>query len=259
MRSTHISVIHRAWDTRIFYKECRALADAGYETHLLIGGPANPDPVDGVHVHSLSDDPGRPPARRQWRRLTRAMRLALALRPSIYHLHDPHLIPLGVVLKALGAHVVYDRHEDFPAHARSKLPGRPVRAWLKASMWVALEWIAARTFDGFVCASPDLVRPLPAGSTIVVNNYPLRRLFAEDDLRMFESSPVYFRCRCSRERVAKMLVALGREEVESVLAERGSVEVRCEFCGRAYEFDPVDCAQLFTTGASDPPTRGTPH
>jgi hypothetical protein len=52
----------------------------------------------------------------------------------------------------------------------------------------------------------------------------LRRLFAEDDLRMFESSPVYFRCRCSRERVAKMLVALGREEVESVLAERGSVE-----------------------------------
>jgi glycosyltransferase involved in cell wall biosynthesis len=180
MRSTHISVIHRAWDTRIFYKECRALADAGYETHLLIGGPANPDPVDGVHVHSLSDDPGRPPARRQWRRLTRAMRLALALRPSIYHLHDPHLIPLGVVLKALGAHVVYDRHEDFPAHARSKLPGRPVRAWLKASMWVALEWIAARTFDGFVCASPDLVRPLPAGSTIVVNNYPLRRLFAEE-------------------------------------------------------------------------------
>jgi len=87
----------------------------------------------------------------------------------------------------------------------------------------------------------------------------LRRLFAEDDLRMFESSPVYFRCRCSRERVAKMLVALGREEVESVLAERGSVEVRCEFCGRAYEFDPVDCAQLFTTGTSDPPTRGTPH
>ena len=76
---------------------------------------------------------------------------------------------------------------------------------------------------------------------------------------MFESSPVYFRCRCSRERVAKMLVALGRAEVDSVLVERGSVEVRCEFCGRAYEFDPVDCAQLYATGASDPPTRGAPH
>jgi molecular chaperone Hsp33 len=87
----------------------------------------------------------------------------------------------------------------------------------------------------------------------------LRRLFSEDDVRMFESSPVYFRCRCSRERVAKMLVSLGRDEVDSVLAERRSVEVRCEFCGRAYDFDAVDCAQLFATGASDTPSRGAPH
>src|SRR5688572_13180614 len=87
----------------------------------------------------------------------------------------------------------------------------------------------------------------------------LRRLFAEDDVRMFESAPVYFRCRCSRERVAKMLVALGRDEVDSVLAERGSVEVRCEFCGRGYAFDAVDCAHLFATGASDWAPRGPPH
>jgi len=180
MRSTHISVVHRPWDTRIFYKECRALAQAGYETHLLIGGPANPTPVDGVHVHSLSDDPTRPLARKQWRRLARATRLALTLRPSIYHLHDPHLIPLGLGLKALGARVVYDRHEDFPAHARSKLAGHPVRARSKALLWRTLEWIAARAFDGFVCASADLTTPLPAESTIVVGNYPLRNLFRRE-------------------------------------------------------------------------------
>src|SRR5690349_20491338 len=170
MRSTHISVVHRAWDTRIFHKECRALADAGYETHLLIGGPADPAPVDGVHVHSLSDDPSRPRARKQWRRMARATRIALSLRPSIYHLHDPHLIPLGLGLKLLGAPVVYDRHEDFPAHARSKLAGHPVRARAKALLWRALEWVAARTFDGFVCASADLTAPLPAEPTIVVSN-----------------------------------------------------------------------------------------
>ena len=73
----------------------------------------------------------------------------------------------------------------------------------------------------------------------------LHRLFHEDDLRLFEPAPVYFRCRCSRERVAGMLQGLGEEETRAVLAERGVVEVRCDFCNKAYEFDAVDAARLF--------------
>jgi molecular chaperone Hsp33 len=73
----------------------------------------------------------------------------------------------------------------------------------------------------------------------------LHRLFNEDDLRLFEPSPVYFRCRCSRERVAGMLQGLGEAETRGVLAERGKVEVHCDFCNRAYVFDAVDAAQLF--------------
>jgi molecular chaperone Hsp33 len=73
----------------------------------------------------------------------------------------------------------------------------------------------------------------------------LRRLFSEDDVRMFESTPVFFRCRCSRERVENMLRALGRDEVDSLVGEFGQVEVRCEFCSRAYRLDAVDCAALF--------------
>jgi molecular chaperone Hsp33 len=73
----------------------------------------------------------------------------------------------------------------------------------------------------------------------------LHRLFNEDDVRLYEPAPVYFRCRCSRERVAGMLQGLGEAETRSVLAERGEVEVRCDFCNRAYVFDAVDVAQLF--------------
>lgn len=73
----------------------------------------------------------------------------------------------------------------------------------------------------------------------------LHRLFSEDDVRLFEPLPVYFRCRCSRERVSGMLQGLGESETRSVLAERGEVEVRCDFCNRAYVFDAVDVAQLF--------------
>jgi molecular chaperone Hsp33 len=75
----------------------------------------------------------------------------------------------------------------------------------------------------------------------------LRRLFAEDDVRLFEPSPVFFRCRCSRDRVAGMLRALGAAEVRSVIEEQGRVEVRCDFCNRAYLFDPVDTEHLLSS------------
>jgi molecular chaperone Hsp33 len=80
----------------------------------------------------------------------------------------------------------------------------------------------------------------------------LRRLFNEDDVRLFEPSPVYFRCRCSRERVAGMLQGLGEAETRVIIAERGAVEVRCDFCNRAYVFDAVDVARLFNAGAAAP-------
>ena len=84
----------------------------------------------------------------------------------------------------------------------------------------------------------------------------LQRLFREDDIRLFEGTPVFFQCTCSRERVAGILQALGGDEVEALLAERGDVEVRCEFCNRAWRFDSVDVAGLFSTGAPQPAPPG---
>jgi molecular chaperone Hsp33 len=78
----------------------------------------------------------------------------------------------------------------------------------------------------------------------------LHRLFNEDDVRLYEPTPVYFRCRCSRERVSGMLQSLGETETRSVLAERGEVQVHCDFCNRAYVFDAVDVAQLFNAGVA---------
>ena len=78
----------------------------------------------------------------------------------------------------------------------------------------------------------------------------LRRLFWEEKLLRFvpqtgPSGP-HFACTCSRERVQTMLKGLGQEEVASVVAERGSVEVGCDYCGAQYRFDPIDITQLFT-------------
>ena len=78
----------------------------------------------------------------------------------------------------------------------------------------------------------------------------LRRLFHEEDVRVFDPAPVSFRCACSRERVDGILRSLGEAESRDVLAEHGVVEVKCEFCNRAWRYDAVDIGALFS-GATD--------
>jgi molecular chaperone Hsp33 len=81
----------------------------------------------------------------------------------------------------------------------------------------------------------------------------LRRLFWEEKLVRFEPITPSFACSCSRERVSNMIRSLGTEEVESILAERGDVEVGCDFCGQQYRYDAVDAAQIFTGTPTTPP------
>ncbi len=85
----------------------------------------------------------------------------------------------------------------------------------------------------------------------------LRRLFWEEPHTRFAPLTPSFACSCSRERVRNMLSGLGAAEIESIIAERGMVDVACEFCGAQYGFDPVDAAQLFTSQSRQPPPTAT--
>ena len=82
----------------------------------------------------------------------------------------------------------------------------------------------------------------------------LRRLFWQEPLTAFDARSPRFACTCSRAKVGAMLRMLGREEIDSILAEQGSVEVRCEFCNSPYAFDAIDGAELFL---SEPPAPGS--
>lgn len=73
----------------------------------------------------------------------------------------------------------------------------------------------------------------------------VHRLYHEEDIRLFDSQNVIFRCTCSRENVARMLRMLGQAEVDSIILERGDVEVHCEFCNQRYVFDRVDADAVF--------------
>lgn len=100
-------------------------------------------------------------------------------------------------------------------------------------------WERATTIGGTLKA--DEMLKLPPEDVV-------RRLYSQETLELYAPLAPRFACRCSRERIGRMLISLGREEVESILAEQGEVTVTCDFCNREYTFDAVDAAQLFVRG-----------
>lgn len=87
----------------------------------------------------------------------------------------------------------------------------------------------------------------------------IHRLFWQEDLLKLNPIPVQWHCPCTRERVADMLRMLGTAEIEQILSEQEHIEVSCHFCGKPYQFDPVDCARLFIAQSDQPETKNTLH
>jgi molecular chaperone Hsp33 len=80
----------------------------------------------------------------------------------------------------------------------------------------------------------------------------LHRLFHQEQMRVLRREAVQFRCSCSRSRTENMLISLGRDELEQILAEEGEIAVNCEFCNQLYRFEPAEIAALFEPAGSPP-------
>lgn len=73
----------------------------------------------------------------------------------------------------------------------------------------------------------------------------LHRLYHETEIRLYSARTVRFKCRCTEEKMKQVLTVLGEAEVQTLLQERGHVEVACDFCSRLYTFDAIDITMLF--------------
>ena len=115
--------------------------------------------------------PSKP--RRAYQGFLRAVRYLVSARPSIVHFHDPELIPVGLVAKALGSQVIYDVHEDVPRQILGReTMSKALRRFLALGASVA-EWIGARVFNAIVCATPKIAERFPGGKTVLVQNFPI--------------------------------------------------------------------------------------
>lgn len=87
----------------------------------------------------------------------------------------------------------------------------------------------------------------------------MQRLFWEETIRIFPPQHPQFHCSCTREKVGNMLKILGHEEIDAALEELGHLAVHCDFCGESYDFDKIDCAQLFVSDAPAETTIPAPN
>lgn len=131
----HLSTVHPRRDIRIFHKECRSLAAAGWEVILVVGDGRGGEIADGVRIVDI----GAPPAgrlRRMREQPRRALACVRALAPALVHFHDPELLPVGVALQREGVRAVYDAHEDVPRQILTK-------QWIPA----AIRPVLSRVFE----------------------------------------------------------------------------------------------------------------
>jgi glycosyltransferase involved in cell wall biosynthesis len=169
-RVLHLSVVHRPDDPRIHERECRTLAQAGYEVMYMVPG-ARPGRDDAGVILAPLPERGRGTRFLSSVGITKALR---ALRPDVLHVHDPELLTLFPAAKALVPRLVYDMHEYVPEAVASKpyLPAK-LRPAASQTAAVAQKGLAALG-SGVVVVTDDQLAAL--GSTpklrLVLPNYP---------------------------------------------------------------------------------------
>jgi glycosyltransferase involved in cell wall biosynthesis len=142
----HLTSVHRATDTRIFYKECRSLAKV-YDVTLIALSEKSYE-KDGVKIIALRKYQNR--FLRFWITDFILLVKAIGQRANVYHFHDPELIVAGLALRLTGKKVIYDVHEDVVSDLDEK-KWLPLKRLAKAGYYL-LELIAFRFSFYFVLA-----------------------------------------------------------------------------------------------------------
>ncbi len=142
MKVCHLTSVHGTFDTRIFLKECRSLAAAGFEMSL-VSNHNKDEVIDGVHlIPVIRRSKGR--FSRMFFYTWRIFFAALKTHSKIYHFHDPELFFVGICLRLLGKKVIFDVHENVAGQIKNKnwLPLRNIFAFF----YKLIDWLSAKFF-----------------------------------------------------------------------------------------------------------------
>ena len=179
IRTCILTSAHPALDVRIFHKECKSLARAGYEV-TLVAPHRESQRIDGIAIKAVTPATGR--LERFFQTTAAVYRAAIAVDADVYHFHDPELMLISLLLRAQGKKVIYDIHEDLPLTVSYK-PYVP--KWLQrplAKVFAIMESLATRHFSGLIAATPEIAARFSRHSNVaVVQNYPIREEFPKEE------------------------------------------------------------------------------
>lgn len=170
----HLTSVHRRTDSRVFNKQCRSLAQAGYRVTLVVAdGLGNAQFGDKLRVVDVGAPPNRL-SRMIWT-TKKVFERAVELDANLYQLHDPELLPIGLKLKRMGKRVIFDSHEDVPKQILGKTYLPQIVLRVIASVFRPFEAWAVGSFDAVIGATPSITEKFRPLTRLVanVNNYPL--------------------------------------------------------------------------------------
>ena len=230
--SCHLTSVHTRYDVRIFLKECTSIANAGYNVSLVVADGKGDEIVEGIRIY----DVGKPESRIQRMLFStkKIFKKALSLNTSIYHFHDPELIPTGLKLKKKGFKVIFDAHEDLPKQLLSK---PYLTKTLRKSLSKLIEQFEKKTcnrFDAIVTATPFIREKFLKinSDTIDINNFPLLNELIKETTNSANKKNICYIGGITKIRGIKELVtAIGLMESETQLVlcgDFGEIELKKE-------------------------------
>lgn len=179
----HLSTVHGRYDIRIFRKMLCSASRKGYDAYFVVADGKGDESVDGVSILDVGRAKGR--LNRMLISVLKVFSQSISLKADVYHIHDPELLPVALLLALMGKSVVYDCHEDFPKQLLHKPYLNLFVAKVLALFFSLVERLVFSRVSAVVSAT-DAIRERHSNIsafTVTINNYPIR-----DELVCLDSS-----------------------------------------------------------------------
>lgn len=185
MKVCHISSAHPRNDIRIFHKECKSLANNGFEVYLIVADSIGNNYEEGINIIDVGLQKNR--IKRWMLNGNKIFKEIIKIKPEVVHFHDPDLLFIANKLIKLNIKVIYDVHEDVPRQIIDKPYLNKFTGKIISFLYEIFENYSAKRFSAIATATPFIKeRFLKINkNTIDINNYPLRQEIESDKVKNY--------------------------------------------------------------------------
>ncbi len=165
----HVTTVHNLHDTRIYYKEIMSLVNSGFLVSFIVQKNDGYLKNDTITYYFLSDRSG---LFTRFSNNIKALIYSFKIKAEIYHLHDPELLPLGILIKILlRKKIIYDIHELYHDAILHKHYFPKYVAKISSKIYSIIEKFSIRFFDSIILAELNYSKHYSKYEHEIIQNY----------------------------------------------------------------------------------------